>query len=248
MAKRKEPKEVKEKRRKTTPAKRTKPSKGRLYFTRVNEDAIVAYAKSTDFVEKQKLYNELIDPVFTELIDKIVYTYKFASLPNIDELKLECKAYLTTILNKFDQTKGNKAFSYYSVVTKNWFVHKVKRNIKQIKREVYLEDVSKEADFITLSEDNPYIQDRISEEFWESLWSHIEAWEKLDLKDNEDKVLKAVRILLENADEIPIFNKKAVYLYLREITGLNTKQVVNNLNKIRGKYKDFRQEWDDGEV
>ena len=44
-------------------------------------------------------------------------------------------------------------------------------------------------------------------------------------------------------DDIEIFNKKAIYLYLRELTGLNTKQVVNNLNKIREKYKNFKCKW-----
>ena len=52
-----------------------------------------------------------------------------------------------------------------------------------------------------------------------------------NLKPNEKSVLEAVKVLLNNIEDIEIFNKKAVYLYLRELTGLNTKQVVNNLNK-----------------
>ena len=68
------------------------------------------------------------------------------------------------------------------------------------------------------------------------------------MKPNEKKVYQAIQILLENPDDIEIFNKKAIYLYLREITGLNTKQVVNNLNKLRSKYKTFRNDWDDGKI
>ena len=68
----------------------------------------------------------------------------------------------------------------------------------------------------------------------------------MDLKDNEKKVVEAVKVLLHNAEQIEIFNKKAVYLYLRELTGLNTKQVVNNLNKLRSKYKIFKIKWDRG--
>ena len=56
------------------------------------------------------------------------------------------------------------------------------------------------------------------------------------------------KILFENANDIEIFNKKAVYLYLRELTGLNTKQVVNNLNKLRTKYFKFKQKWNDGKI
>ena len=65
------------------------------------------------------------------------------------------------------------------------------------------------------------------------------------LKENEKKVYEAVRIILSNSDNIEIFNKKAIYLYMREITGLNTKQVVNNLNKMRDKYKVFKRKWNE---
>ena len=47
---------------------------------------------------------------------------------------------------------------------------------------------------------------------------------------------------------IQIFNKKAVYLYIREITGLNTKQVVNNLNKMRERYAVFKKKWNQGNI
>jgi len=214
----------------------------------VHEDAIVAFAKSDDPEERERLYRELIGPAFNELVDKIVFTYKFTSLPNIDILKNECKVDLTTILGKFDPGKGSKAFSYFSVITKNWFIHKTKKTAKQKEREVYLEDVKKEDDFLTLSEENPYHDLREYKEFWISLRSEIDNWEKMDLKENEQKVLKAINILFDNAEDIPIFNKKAVYLYLREITGLNTKQIVNNLNKLRAKYRIFRKKWDEGQV
>jgi len=70
----------------------------------------------------------------------------------------------------------------------------------------------------------------------------------LQIKENEKKVLDAIKILMENVDNIEIFNKKAIYLYLREITGLNTKQVVNNLNKMRVRYRVFKKKWNRGEI
>ena len=53
---------------------------------------------------------------------------------------------------------------------------------------------------------------------------------------------------MKNIEEIEILNKKAIYLYMREITGLNTKQIVTNLNKMRAKYKVFRQKWNNGDI
>ena len=220
----------------------------RHYFTKVHEQAIIDYASTKDIKIRTNLYISLIEPAFDEMVDKIVYTYKFTNLPNIDCLKEECKIWLTTILDKFDAEKGSKAFSYFSVITKNWFIHKVKKTAQQHKREVQLEDVKKHLEQEYLSVDSEYFTHRNEKEFWEHLWTEISSWETDSLKVNERKVLEAVKILFSNSQDIEIFNKKAIYLYLREITGLNTKQVVNSLNKFREHYRDFRSDWENGKI
>tara|TARA_R110000824_G_scaffold84283_4_gene210313 strand:- start:79 stop:627 length:549 start_codon:yes stop_codon:yes gene_type:complete len=182
------------------------------------------------------------------MVDKIVFTYKFTTLPNIDELRNECKVWLTTILDKYDPSKGSKAFSYFSVITKNWFIYQVKQTSKRAKREVDYEDALKEVDQEKIVCFNPYLKDREDKEFWDNLWFEIDSWGTNDMKDNEKKVYDAVKILMDSINDIDIFNKKAIYLYLREITGLNTKQVVSQLNKIRKRYRLFKKDWNDGKV
>jgi hypothetical protein len=120
--------------------------KSNYYFTQDHEDAIIKYALSTDRAVRTKLYIEFIQPAFDEMVDKIIFTYKFNTLPNIDSLREECKIWLTTILDKYDTTKGSKAFSYYSVITKNWFIQNVKKTNKEKKREVSIEDAEIEID------------------------------------------------------------------------------------------------------
>ena len=176
----------------------------------------------------------------------LIFTYKFNILPNIDFLKDDCKIWLTTILNKYDPNKGSKAFSYFSVVTKNWFIHKVKQNSKKMKREVSFENLVENGgpDILgTTDNSESYLYQTIEKEFWESLLETMDSWDVPNLKKNEKIVLDAVRVLFHNIEDIEIFNKKAVYLYLRELTGLNTKQVVNNLNKIREKYRTWKTRW-----
>jgi hypothetical protein len=230
--------------KKTTPKRRNTPEKQKQYFTKVHEDAIVLYTTTTDRRQRDKLYTELISPAFNEMVDKIVYTYKFITLPNIDDLKSECKVWLTTILNKFNPNKGTKAFSYFSVITKNWFIHKVKRNSKILKREVYVDDIAGEEELLSISIHNPYHELREEQEFIIMLLEEMDTWTALDLKENERKIIEAIKILFETSENIEIFNKKAIYFYIREITGLNTKQVANNLNKIRIKYKALKNIWD----
>ena len=231
-----------------TRRKKRKKNTKNHYFTKVHENAIVKYAASNDIELRSKLYIEYIQPAFDQMVDKIIYTYRFTSLPNIDYLKDDCKVWLTTILNKYDPNKGSKAFSYFSVVTKNWFIHKVKKTQKRNKTEVFMEDVLNELEENLISSVPTYEQKRTEVEFWSSLYKEIDTWDSFMLKENEKKVLMAVQILMDSADTIEIFNKKAIYLYLREITGLNTKQVVNNLNKLRKRYRAFKGKWENGEI
>ena len=219
-----------------------------MYFTQVHEDAILKYASSECRKEKTDLYVKLIQPAFNEMVDKIVFTYKFTTLPNINDLRDDCKVWLTTILGKYDPNRKSKAFSYFSVITKNWFIHQVKKNAKRAKREVDYEDALKELTFDQVVCFSPYHKDREKREFWNKLEIEMDGWGTNDMNDNERKVYNAIRTVLNSVENIEIFNKKAIYLYLREITGMNTKQIVTQLNKFRKKYKLFRDDWYDSKI
>ena len=225
---------------------RRRRKKSKRYFTEVHEQAIIDYAISQELRERTKLYKTYIRPVFHEMVDKIVYTYKFNTLPNVDSLKEECKIWLVTILEKFDPEKGHKAFSYFSVITKNWFIQKTKKNKSKLIREVEFENIHTVQEKLIV--ENQYHNLREKEEFFLLLADEVQKWKKLNLRENELRVLEAVQILFDERENIEIFNKKAIYLYLREITGMNTKQIVNNLNKIRQRYRVFKARWDDGEL
>tara|TARA_Y100001937_G_scaffold127660_1_gene200601 strand:+ start:3285 stop:3833 length:549 start_codon:yes stop_codon:yes gene_type:complete len=182
------------------------------------------------------------------MVDKIVFTYRFTTLPNIEELRDECKVWLTTILAKYDPNRGSKAFSYFSVITKNWFIHQVKKTSKRAKREVDFNDVGKEV-FDTLEDETKLAPNVIEErEFWENFYKEIESWDSSSMADNELLVYNAIRELFSSAEELDILNKKAIYLYLRELTGLTTKQIVSQLNKMRKKYRTFKKNWNEGKI
>ena len=229
------------------PRKRA-PKKKNMYFTQVHEDAIVKYCNTDDMRKKEELYMSLIRPAFSQMVDKIVYTYRFTNLPDVEDLREECKGWLVTILAKFDPNKGSKAFSYFSVVTKNWFIHKVKKNKKRLEREVSFEAVDYDLERDLMDKGESYQDKKVRKELIANLRKEMETWEVDFTKPAEKKVYDAVIVLFDSAEEIEIFNKKAIYLYLREITGMNTKQVVTQLNKMRKKYREFRNDWDDGKI
>ena len=225
--------------------KKRRKKKNNDYFTKIHENAILEYIGCKDRDRRNEIYRDIVQPAFVEMINKIVFTYKFTNLPNIESLKSECEVHLITILSNFDPSKGSKAFSYFSVITKNWFIAKVKKTAIQLKREAGYDEISKQVEVNYLSIYNEYDDNREKKEFLEHLWVEIRKWEKQNLKENERKVLEAIKILFTDADSIEIFNKKAIYLYIREITKLNTKQVLNNLNKFRIEYSNFKKRWND---
>ena len=232
----------------TIPPKKKRTRRKNHYFTSDHEEAIIRYARTSCQRERTQLYIEYIQPAFNEMVDKIVFTYKFTNLPNCDSLREECKIWLMTILDKYDPNKGSKAFSYFSVVTKNWFIHKVKRQQKRNKREIDFDNISKayEEEFLSTSES--YVTHREEEEFWKLFYDELQSWDASQMKENDLKVYQAINILFESKEDIDIFNKKAIYLYLREITGLNTKQIVNSLKKFRKRYYSFKNDWESGEL
>tara|TARA_Y100001938_G_scaffold87602_1_gene120001 strand:+ start:843 stop:1553 length:711 start_codon:yes stop_codon:yes gene_type:complete len=228
--------------------KRTK----NYYFTKVHENAIIEYVKTNDRFERDKLYEEFIGPAFNEMVDKITYTYKFTNLPNIEYLRDDCKIWLTTILEKYDPSKGHKAFSYFSVITKNWFIHKTKKHAKQARREVDIDIAQGEVEQTYKHKNYSYVKERTEREYWMRLLSNIDVWEeeirqeikvKKNKNDTDLKVILAIKDIFNNPDKIEILNKKAIYLYLREMTGLNTKQVAVSLNKIKKRYRGFKKGW-----
>ena len=220
-----------------------------MYFTQVHEKAIIEYCQpNTTYNRRCELYEGLIQPAFNEMVDKIVFTYRFTSLPNIDELRQDCKVWLTTILAKYDPNRGSKAFSYFSVITKNWFIHQVKKTAKRASREVEYEKVGKELNSAQNISNNPVMEDILQKEFWVSFYDELSSWDSTKMSENELMVYNAIRELFASVDDLDMLNKKAVYLYMREITGLNTKQIVSQLNKMRKRYRNFKRNWDNAKI
>lgn len=222
------------------------------YMGPVEEEAIEKYIKSDDLEERNRLYEEVISDVFRELIENIVYTYKFHNLPNSDSLIDECHVWLPTIIEKYDPDKNTKAFSYFSACTRNWFIQKSKKRSKKLNRETTYDDIPNHIEERQLVVGNRYEPKREKREFLKHLLAEIDTWDKGRrgrlLGKNDDKVVEGIRILLENIDQVDILNKKGVYMHLREITGLKTKQITRSLKKLRERYYKFKKKWNKGEV
>lgn len=220
-----------------------------LYFGPEVDVKIGEYVKETDVSKKNQIFEEGIRPAMMKLIESQMYLYGFYKIDDPDVLKNEALANLYEILPKFDPTKGKKAFSYFNVVVKHWFIWKIREKNKRLKQQSENfygidHDVVKNDPSLIMSS---YEDDVVDKEFWLSLFRDMDKWRPLLKKKQEVQVLDAIVFLLQNPQLVSIYNKKAVFLYIREMTGLTMKQVNHNMARLKSLYESFRERFHSGE-
>jgi hypothetical protein len=221
------------------------------YFGADADDAIARYNTSTDTPERNRIFDEEIRPVFEKLISSLMAVYKYHRLGEPETMQRECLVHLYEMLPKFDSNRGTKGFSYFNVVAKNWFYNKSKEKKRREKVESDLHcDLDSEHVRSNPAVTSSTIEDDVEEkEFWVTFSSKLEQWKDQVVKEQDRKVLEAIIFLFRNSAIVTIYNKKAVYIYLRDLTGLTMKQTVNSLKRLRTLYYlPFKKEYVDGEI
>jgi len=221
-----------------------KKSKTRMYFTEETEEAIVKYNGTDDWREKNQIYNASLRRPFEKLCENIIHTFKFYhfDVPS-EDVKHEVISFMITRLGKYKQGKG-KAFSYFSVVVKNWLICHNNANYKKMKTHTDVVDLKhKDVKKVTYENNDVEIQEKKT--FYGSI---IEYWDininKVFKKQRDIKIAHSILDLMTRVDSIEIFNKKALYILLREISGSQTQHITKVLNVMRTHYKTLDTQWE----
>lgn len=227
------------------------------YFTRDTDRSIERFQAAETDEEKHRIFDEEIRPALEKLIENLIYVYRFYTLGDVQTLQMECLTDLYNTLPKFDISKSanpNKttsaAFSYFNMVAKNWFIARARENSKKNKNESELfydldhEAVKSDPNFI-VSPHEEFLENR---EMMMEFYKAMEGWRTRLKKKNEIQVLEAIIAIMKNAELVTIYNKKAIYLFLRDLTGLNTKQIVTNLKKIKALYDEWHEDYHSGDT
>jgi len=227
--------------------KKTRRRKKRLYFGPETDEAISLYQKSELEEERYKIYHTTIQPSFSKLVENLIFIHGFAKNHySYEALKGDCVSFLYENLSKFDGSRGTKAFSYFNVVAKNWLIIQSKKRTKNRVRNVSLTNIAhmKSADKMAIERSNicaspdDYV---ISSENREILKEIFEKLKKKISSPNEILCLNAIMTLFNKIDDLDFLNKRAVFVYLREISGLTPKQLSVSMSNIRKHYKDIKK-------
>jgi hypothetical protein len=214
-----------------------KKQTNKVYFSQETEDAIIKYNKSDDPENREQLFREKIHGPLDKLAENVINRFKFPYMEGtFDEIKSQVVSFLVINLHKFTEDKG-KAFSYFSVIAKNYLILHNNNAYKEERRVLYFSDQTE--DSFTLEEMlivEPEVKDG-TVDMKEFLKLLVEYWEfNLDrfFKKKRDKEIAAAIVkLIERIDNIDNFNKKALYLMVREMTNYKTAHITKVINKMR---------------
>ena len=226
-----------------TVAKKRRP-KSKNYFTKDTENAIVRYNNTICTEEKSKIYGEEIHYAFFKLTENIIHTFKFyyTEVDKIEHLQHEIITFLLSKIHLFDPSKGAKAYSYFGTIVKRWLIIYNTKNYKKRIDKAPVEDLYKDETYSYNLEDNKEA-DKLSL-FIDNYIEYVE--ERFDIffpKGNDAKVADAILELFRKRENIEIFNKKALYIYIREIMATNGLEVKTpKITKIANKLYDLFKE------
>jgi hypothetical protein len=222
----------------TTEVSLIAPKKSKMYFNNDTEAAIVEYNKCSDEFEREMIFRKRIHPALDKLAENVINRFKF---PYIDEsfedIKAQVVSFLVLNLHKFTENKG-KAFSYFSVVAKNYLILHNNNAYKEGLRSTYFSDSSKEDSFaleevLTTSPEEETARSD-ARDFVQLL---IQYWDfnliKVFKKQKDRDIANAVVELLRRSNNIENFNKKSLYLLIREMTNHKTVHITKVINKMK---------------
>lgn len=223
---------------------KTDPS--RMYFNADTQAAIVEYqGLGDDKKSKDNVYITRISPAFTALVGNLVNIHRFtAANETSEELKFDCVHFLFETIHKFDSTRGTNAFSYFNVVAKNWLIIRTKQKNTKARKLVSIDDEDQIAPFENqIMEDSQRAFDdenRPDGLISRKIVAMLSELRHETTNPNESLCIDSISRLFElvNGHNAPdILNKSGILLYLRELSGLTSKQLTTALQSIKRRYR-----------
>ncbi len=223
----------------TLPPKKRKKKTKNQYFTQATEDAIVRYNNCSDFEERSEIYRKDIHYAFFKLTENIIHTFKFyyTEVDEIEHLQHEVITFLLSKIHLFDPTRGAKAFSYFGTIVKRYLIIENTKNYKKRIDKAPLEELHHDLKHSYDMDYNPHEKDDLSDFLDEYLRYCTDNIYLLFPKEKDAKVADAILEVFRKRESIDIFNKKAIYLYIREMVDVKTPHITRVADQLGDIFK-----------
>lgn len=224
-------------------AKRAK-KKSNVYFTKITELAIIGYNKTDSTVRRERIYRRFIYPAFMKLAENLINKMKPDYIDSsFHDLQTDLVTFLTARLDKFNPDAG-KAYSYYTRTSFNYLIAENQKGYAKLKQDTQTLDIDEQRNIMT---------EIHNDEMRETLRYFMDAYiaycyDNLNYIFNNSTdihVADSILHIFETRENIEDFNKKALYIFIRERTGLETTnitRVIKTLKQIyETKFKEYEQ-------
>jgi hypothetical protein len=225
--------------KKTTPKKRgRKKKKKNYYFSDETESELVKYLNSDCQETKNKIFTKHLYYPFYKMSENLIHTFKFyyTEVDDLEDLKHELIIFFLERLHKWDPTKGFKAFSYFSIAGKRYLINYNNKNYAKL---IQKADVDETDNDYSISREGEIISNRDATiAFFPHFIEYVDDnLFTLFTKEKEQQVASAfLMVFKRRKNPDMLFNKKALWIYIREITGLSEKETPI-LTKVVKKFK-----------
>ena len=218
--------------------RKRRPKKSIDYFTLDTQQAILDYRLETSQAIRNKIFNEKIYYAFYKLAENIIHTFKFyyTEVDNIDELKYEVIAFLLEKLHLYNQDKG-KAYSYFGTIAKRYLIVYNNNNYKRLKGKATVEAVDEDKTItneLLLNQKNDLEDSNFIDLFIKEVDEQLLV---IFPKQQEARVADAILELFKRRESLDIFNKKALFIYIKEITDAPTPVITKVIKVMKEIYK-----------
>ena len=220
------------------PKKRRPKSKN--YFTQETEDYIVKYNNQPDSEIRSKIYETHIHYPFFKLTQNIIHTFKFyhTEVTDLEHLQHEIITFLLSKMHLFDPTRGAKAYSYFGTIVKRWLILYNTKNYNKKVKKVDVDVLTKDTSTYTYEQgDYAKEKDDLSEYIELFLAHTTENIFTLFPKKNDAQIADAILELFRKRETIEVFNKKALYIYIREMVDVKTPKITKIADKLHDIFK-----------
>ena len=213
--------------------------KSRNYFTQDTEDAIVLYNNTSDPEVRSKIYESRIHYAFFKLTQNIIHTFKFyhTEVDNLEHLQHEIITFLLSKIHLFDPTNGAKAYSYFGTIVKRWLILYNTKNYKKKIKKVPTDVLLKEGSGYSYNMDSGKQKDDLNK--YIDLFVDYTTENILELfpKKNDAQIADAILELFRKRENLEVFNKKALYIYIREMVEVKTQKITKIADKLHDIFK-----------
>ena len=224
--------------------RKRRPKKSIDYFTLDTQQAILDFRLETSTAIRNKIFNEKIYYAFYKLAENIIHTFKFyyTEVDNINELKHEVIAFLLEKLHLYNQDKG-KAYSYFGTIAKRYLIVYNNNNYKRLKGKATVEEVDTDKTItneLLLTQPDYFKEANFVDLFIKEVDDNL-----LDLfpKAQEARVGDAILELFKRRENIDIFNKKALFIYIKEITDAPTPVITKVIKVLKEIYREMLNDY-----